>query len=308
MSKRANPRLVGGFVLGAVALAVAALLVFGSGKFLLEKYPHVVFFEGSVMGLSVGAPVTFRGVQVGEVTGIHAVSAPVGEETTIYIEVIVDIYPDLVRSDLPTPQQYDHYQDVESLVDHGLRARLETQSMITGQRYVSLDFYPDEPLIRKGLNSTYHELPTVPTTTQEWMRTVDRALARIEQLPIQEILEKMQHTLEGLDRVVSSPELTATIESLNDGMRALEATAGTLQESITSTTAHVDSSAAEMRRTFVEAQKTLNSIHDVVAEGKVLHYETLDNLNDTLSSIRVLVEYLEQHPEAFVSGKGDSQQ
>ncbi len=304
MSQRANPRLVGAFVVGALALAVVAVLVFGSGRVFREKYTHVVFFEGSVKGLDVGAPVSFRGVRVGEVTGVWAVADPEQVvDDVIFVEVILDIYDDVVRSETPAKSHPDYLEDIEFLIDRGLRARLETQSMITGQRYVSLEFYPDHPDERRGLNSKYHELPAVPTSTQELKRTVDRVVARLEELPMEEVRVELEAALEGFRRLVDSPELMTTLASVNDGMIAFHSTVETLEKSITSMTTNLDDSAGEIQQTLVDARDALHAVKNLADEGKVAQYETLENLNDTLDAIRVLVEYLERHPEAILSGK-----
>jgi len=305
VSRRADPRLVGGFVVGAVALLVVAVLVFGSGKLFRPKYSHVLFFEGSVQGLEVGAPVSFRGVQVGEVTDVAAV-APGGEgEDTIFIEVQVDIFDDVVRTDLPLGTKEQYYASLDALVKQGLRARLETQSMITGQRYVGLDFYPDHPVSRKGWNPAYYELPTVPTTTQELRRTLDRVLAGLEEIPFQELVEELRQVLAGLHRLVDSAELVAALEGVNEAMEAFQATLGTLEGSVTSMSSDLDDSASAIQSTLVEARAALQTLESILSEGQVLHFETLENLNDTLGSIRALAAYLEQHPEALLVGKGE---
>lgn len=308
MSRKANPRVVGAFVLGALALAVVALLVFGSGKMFRPKYRHVVYFDGSVKGLEVGSTVSFRGVPVGEVTAVWAVArAEHEEEEAIFVEVLLDVYDDVVRGDVPVASESEYYREVEYLVERGLRARLETQSLITGQRYVSLEFYPETPAERKGLNPDYHELPAIPTSTQELRRTLDEVLAKLEELPLEEILVELESALEGINRVVNSDELVDALTALNDGMAAFQSTVETLESSITSMTADLDDSALEIRQTLVDARDALQAVRGLVADGKVLQYETLENLNDTLDSIRLLAEYLERHPEALLVGKGDGE-
>lgn len=309
MSRRADPRVVGAFVVGAVALAVVAILVFGSGRMFRPKYSHVVYFEGSVQGLDLGAPVSFRGVPVGEVTGVWAVSlVEHQDENAIFVEVLLDIYDDVVRGDFPIATREEYYRDVEHLIDRGLRARLETQSVITGQRYVSLEFYPDQPDERKGLNPDYHELPTVPTSTQELKRTMDRVIAKLDELPLEEILIELEAALEGIRKVANSPELMTTLASVNDGMLAFQSTVETLERSITAMTSDLDTSATEIQRTLVEARSALQAVQGLADEGQVLHYETLENLNDTLDAIHSLVQYLELHPEALLTGKGEKEQ
>src|SRR5512147_2002724 len=94
MSKQANPKLIGGFVLGAIALLVAGLLVFGSGKFFTRRLPVAMYFEGSVSGLDVGAPISFRGVKVGEVTKVFLRYDP--SANSLVIPVLAELTPERV--------------------------------------------------------------------------------------------------------------------------------------------------------------------------------------------------------------------
>ena len=164
MSKQANKKAIGAFVLVALALAVAAIVVFGSGKFFVKRYQFVAFFQGSVKGLRVGAPVVFRGVKIGEVTKmmIYADRA----KGTFEIPVILEIEEDNVRS--IGPEVKDQKQYTQALIKSGIRAQLQMQSLVTGQLMINLDFYPDTPVRLVGTQKIdiargVTEIPTIQT-------------------------------------------------------------------------------------------------------------------------------------------------
>src|SRR5512135_3750728 len=137
MAKQASRMMIGGFVVLAVIIMAASLVVFGSGKFFKKTNKYVLYFDESVKGLNVGAPVLFQGVPVGSVTGIILEADLANMKTQI--PVIIEIEPD--RWKVRTGER--HYREVAAkLIEMGLRAQLVMQSFITGQLMIQLDFYP----------------------------------------------------------------------------------------------------------------------------------------------------------------------
>jgi len=203
MSKLANKSLIGAFVIGAIALAVIAVIIFGSGKFLRKTQEYVMFFGGSVKGLSVGSPVIFRGVKIGEVENISMQLRE--EDLTYFIPVVVEIDMDKVS---PTRALVRPYQYLDRLISKGLRAQLQSQSFVTGQLAVALDFFPDKPAKFVGLDKKYHEIPTVPTTLEDLAKT-------LQNLHLEELVENVKSAVAGIDRVVNSPEIPKMLQSLS---------------------------------------------------------------------------------------------
>ena len=206
MSKQANKTVIGIFVVGAIALAIAAVLVLGSGKFFKHTLSAVCYFEGSVGGLNIGAPVVFRGVRIGSVTNVL-----LRLETTKLIFVIpvyIEIEPDKIGVIGAPPKQAG--QNLKTFIDRGLRATLETQSFVTGQMQVGLDFHPDKPakFSELKIDTKTPEIPTIPTPMQELAK-------KIQNLPIDQIFEKLSSALDGIDKLVKSPEIPEAIRSVN---------------------------------------------------------------------------------------------
>jgi paraquat-inducible protein B len=184
MSKKVSKTAIGAFVLGAVVLLVAGVLVLGAGKFFTREHVFVTYFEGSVKGLNVGSPVMFRGVKVGAVNDITIMADPATGQVTI--PVIFSLQPARFKGTRAEFQREP--KSIEKAVEAGLRAQLETQSFVTGQLMVSLDFFPDKPARFVGLVKEYPEVPSIPTPLEELQKTV-------ENLPIKEMVETLNHTL-----------------------------------------------------------------------------------------------------------------
>jgi paraquat-inducible protein B len=329
VSKPVNKTLIGAFVLGAVALVVAALMVFGSGKLFEKKNTYVLFFEGSVKGLNVGSPVMFKGVKIGEVTNIKLLYNP--EK----LSAVISVYIDIKRENFTLPQEerrtieekIGRYAYLKPLIEKGLKAQLQMQSFVTGQLMINVDFHPEEPVRVVGLDKAYPEIPTIPTTLEELTKT-------FEQLPIKEIITKLDLTIEGIQKIVNSPETQESIASLNLTLKdtrklvqEVDEKISPLLESLTKTSDAAKDALVQAKNTMsvieVDAKELMQSTKDTIktaeatlkqAENSLstfsgdsrLVYElntTLSELSGAARSMRFLSEYLERHPEALLTGK-----
>ena len=210
MSHKANKTLIGVFVVGAVALAVIVVLVLGSGRFFTERLTYVCYFQGSVKGLNVGAPVLFRGVRVGTISDISIQSDP--ETLSIEIPVFIELEPKRFGRTGPSK---DPRANLERLIKAGLRARLELQSLVTGQLMIELDFHPETPVKLVGNETGYPEIPTIQSGMQELART-------IEKLPLDQLANKLTEAISGIERTVNSPEIKEIIGTLNGTLQDLQ--------------------------------------------------------------------------------------
>ena len=132
MSKPANKTMIGLFVLGAIALVVVAIVTLGSGKLFKRTTTAVCYFEGSVGGLNEGSPVVFRGVKIGTVKDIAFRFDP----KKVHVTIPVFIELEQRRKGVTKEEIVDTYKQ---LIDRGLKAQLEMQSIVTGQLQVALD-------------------------------------------------------------------------------------------------------------------------------------------------------------------------
>jgi paraquat-inducible protein B len=211
MSRQANKTVIGAFVIGAVVLVVAGILIFGSGRLFSKGARFVMFFDGSVGGLTTGAPVVFRGVQVGRVTGIQMRFD--AEKMNVKIPVIVEIESDRIDWVGAQPRM-DTTAYIAEMVTRGMRARLQLQSVLTGMLMVELDLYEGKPARLSGTSLPYPEIPTIPAKWEELAQT-------LTQLPISELISKLTLSIEGIERTVNRPEVAESITNLNLALKEI---------------------------------------------------------------------------------------
>jgi paraquat-inducible protein B len=330
MSKKASKTLIGAFVLGAVVLIVAGVVVFGGGKFFSKTVKFVMFFDGSVKGLQVGAPVVFRGVKIGQVTDMALMFNP--RDMSVHIPVYVEVEPEKFSGQ--AAKRTKPYQYYRTLIEKGLKARLEMQSYVTGLLQIGVDFYPDKPIKLLGLVKKYPEIPTIPTPMQELAKT-------LENLPLKEMTEKLNSTLEGIDKIVNSPDLHGSIASANRMLKDIDALAKNIDAKLEPLATSLTSTSDAARGTLVQAEKTLKmnegvsgeiatSVKETLKSSRLALEEakkTMEGLNQIANqnanigydisrsleqmtalsrSLRSLTDYLDRHPEAFIKGKNPS--
>ncbi len=337
MSKPANKTLIGAFIVGAVALAVVALVVFGSGKFFRKQTFWVSFFEGSVKGLNVGSSVVFRGVKIGEVSQIKVNFDSV--TLSVNIPVIYEVYPDSFR-EIGPQVKVENKEFHRALIAKGLRAQLQMQSLVTGQLMINVDFLPQRPAKMFGVHKAelgkqfgdLWEIPTVPTPLQE----LENILSGIN---IKEIAEDVRRAMDGIAKLATSPDLHASIGELRQTMTDIqklvrnidskvEPLATGIDQTLVEVRAGIDQTLVEVRAGIGDARKlmrsnikeaadsattaldqanvTLKSIEDIAEEGTQLRYDisaALKEIAAAARSVRVLADFIEQHPDAILRGR-----
>jgi paraquat-inducible protein B len=224
MAKHANSTLVGAFVVGAATLAVGGVIVFGGGDYFQEENRYVSYFEGSVSGLDIGAPIRFRGVELGNVTDIRAVWTADGADLHIPVELTFvegrDEVPPMLRQTYPDTDAF-----VQHLVENrGLRAVLRQDSFVTGKLYVALELRPDEPVRRFGDGT----IPEIPTSATE----LDKLKKSLAELPIKELFEQISETIAAVQTLVNDPEMKRLPANLNELVVGLDAQVDPLSESV----------------------------------------------------------------------------
>ena len=266
--KRANPAVIGGFIIGAVVLAIAGVMMLGSGKLFTESIKCVMYFEGAIQGLYVGAPVNFRGVKVGSVTSIKMQFDR--QNFAIRIPVIVE-FPkgaggamEMLNADPRTPTDV-----LAALIERGLRAQLQTDSLVTGQLFIQLDLPPATSPEAAPREATVDpatrllEIPTVPTTLQEVSNTIRQVLDKLAELPLEEMLRSFEGTLLGINRLVNAPEVLEAIHNLNVTLTVMQQV---LQHADTQVT-RVASSATTA---FESLHKAATDVHQLTQQTQQL--------------------------------------
>jgi len=328
MSRRANPTLIGGFIIGAIALAVAAALVFGSFTFFQVTRRFVVFFEGTVEGLAVGSPVLFRGVPIGQVHEITIRYNP--DKNDLTIPVIVDINPGVIER--WTPERAFATTKMQGLLEKGLRARLESTSFVTGQKAVQLDFFPDTPIILHQTDIRFREIPAVPSQVRELMFSAETAAKDLPGLikTATEAIERVQTLLSPENQQAISQMLGHTVsltavlgrdaEALEKTIAAADRLLGGVSDVAVNVNGVIDENRPGLRQlvrylqsTVLDAGRLLDQAKQVVsASGVPLRHFTERSLADlavliidtrnAVNKMSNVLDELDRNPSRFLLG------
>ena len=316
MSKKANPTMVGMFVIGAVALVVAAVLIVAGDALLQDRRQFVAVFEGSVKGLRVGANVMFRGVRVGYVTDINVVIDE--EQDYFFVPVVFETVPSSVQvlsdGELRHIGSDDDRIGYEELIDRGLRAQLETESLLTGLLLIELELDPSKPAVYRAMDYNLPEIPTVPSGIQSMIRKVQTFAAEIgDKVDFGEILQDLGSAIDGLDRFLNSDDtqaLTGTartaLQEFSETMRRTRTLVANADDKLGPMMEDLSPAIGALGETLEEAEKTLALVRHQLESDSEISFEltnTLRELKRAGRSVRVLADYLEQHPEALLKGK-----
>jgi len=320
MSKHANPTVIGAFVVGAVILAVTAILLLGSGDLFVQKPRFVLYFKGSVKGLNVGSPVNFRGVNIGTVTNIQLVMGV--SKADIRIPVTIEINPaNFLNSDLMIKEMSrSSNARLSTLINAGLRAQLQLQSLLTGQLFIQLDFYPGTRVDLIG-DDRYPEIPTIPTPIEKITRKledfpVDQVMNNITSISeglnklvnsqeLHQSIQSLKETLETINRLVKSPELQKSITSLHNALDDLGSLARTVNTQVEPLGSELHVTLNETRLAMIQARGTLESAQHLVSDQKLLYAidNALAEITGAARSVRDLSDFLERQPQSILRGK-----
>jgi paraquat-inducible protein B len=314
MAKQASRMMIGGFVILATIIMAASLVIFGSGKFFQKTVKCVMYFDGSVKGLSVGAPVLFQGVPIGSVTSIVLEVDPANMHLSI--PVIIEYEPE--KFHVASGGQHmtrDPRKTIPKLIEKGLRAVLGMQSFITGQLDIEIGFYPESkicyaPAKTDKAYKDYIVIPTCQSTTQ-------KLAGALEKLDLAQLEQHLESAMDGIAKLANDPNLSASIRGLKD----------TLQDArklVTKVERQVDPLAKDTKKTVKDfgnlarnlddrvggvatgLDKTMVSARGVLSEDSPLMADlqnTLKEISAMSRAIRQLANYLDQHPESLIRGK-----
>lgn len=323
--------MVGGFVFGGVALAVAAVIVFGKGAFLERKYSCVLYFDESIDGLDIGAPVDFMGVRIGNISSIGLI-VDTDDSNACLRPITIALDGSRVRFTGEGREDSGFEGWMEELIrQNGLRAQLATQSMLTGKLKIQLSLRPETPIDRKKCSGPLVEIPTIPSTQATIWKT-------FELMQVDTLIADIRQTVNGINKLVNSPEAGVLLTNLNAALVRLDGTLAEADRFLKHSDAALqsvaqdakpllqkasgsmdkldgamtnaarlmvtlDSRAGPVLDSLAETSDRLNTILDEQSPIRMATLESLEELQRSLRSLANLTDYLQQHPEALIRGK-----
>ena len=273
MSSRTGSALLGAFVVGAVVIAVAGALFIGGGGFNKERSKVIMAFDGSLRGLNVGAPVALRGVTIGQVTDIDLLLDPSKGDLTMVVEAEIE------ASNVQMLDRVDQ-NIAHDLIDRGLRAQLNTQSLLTGLLYVQLDFYPDSEARLANLDWGVPEIPTIPTELEQLRNS-------LEKIDYGEIADSLNRIASGMDALLNNPDMQALPGAVRGTMLAIE-------QASTELTQMVDGSTERLAALLDEGGTVLRSVNAQLPDMLASLNSSLDNFDGAVASAEASLKRMEQ--------------
>lgn len=332
MSKKVHPSVIGGFVVGAVALLATAVALFGGRELFVERNEYVAYFEEGTQGLRVGANVLMNGVRIGYISEIALLvdAQSLNTLTRVKLELLPDTYIQTIDG-LPVAEGMEVSIGHDWLIDKaGLRAQLGIESFITGQLLIELSFRPDTLAQLRGVDNEYPEIPTVRSNMQELLDNLQNWMSDLQGgIDIGDIGKRVESILEGIDELANSDDLRDSLTGLNEllndesmqGLSAafekvladLRVTLNGANRLFRNTEDDIDSLArdlspaiASLTSTLVEAESMLAAARDQLDGTSPQVYQlesTLRELEGAAIAIREFFDYLERNPEALIRGK-----
>jgi len=263
-----------------------------------QRLRFVMYFDGSVRGLNKGAPVEFKGIRIGTVLDVRLEFDPT--DTSFRIPVLIEIEPERII-DRETQTVAFPQQTLQTLVERGLRARLQTGSFLTGQLFVELNMYPGTPINLVGDdNLPYPELPTIAGAFEVLTQSVEAFLAKLETLDIDAMGNQIIGILEGTNNLLNQDKNEETVTDLQESMRSLRNILRNVEEG------DLEQTINAANNVLLNLESTLKLVEQAMNPNAPLQYNVIKvtgELEETARAIRALVETLERQPQSLIFGR-----
>jgi len=338
MSIKANSTRIGAFVVVSFLLLLTGIIIFGGGNLFTSKNTAIVYFEGSLQGLNVGAPVAYRGITIGEIKEIRLDVDPATYQITV--PVLISLTPDKVvkmEGKGHKEKSHDINTFLKIMCDRGLRATLKSQSLLTGKLYIDLAILEDTEAIYHDKDGKYLEIPTVPSEMQQMARAM-------QSLDFTELATKFSNTMTALEKMSTSLEQAlgseASKENLatffasldrfhsilakfDDNLLPLMAKLDTgldkvsqLSDNTSNMIGHIDdridpffvtmnATMHDMGATMRTTEALMAGLRQSTGVDSPLYYQLTDSINEmgkAAKSIRAFTEYLDRNPQMLIFG------
>jgi paraquat-inducible protein B len=325
MSTKANPTVIGVFVLGAILIAIGAVLFFGSADLFAKKQTYVSYFTQSVSGLQTGSNVKFKGVNIGKVTRVLLGIG--GKDQPVYAKVFYEVDQNVIVRDFGPGNPAFNLFDVEGTkkrVDEGLRARLDFESLISGQLFVSVDF------IKDAAPFTYHdnpsdnalEIPVQPSDIEAIVTNLTKAISNLGNVDflaiskdLQALIVSAKNGVDSLDlagigdsvnKLVNGPELKGALTSVKTAFDQLDVTLKKLQDELEPISANLNPTLEEAKKTMAQLEDATRNLDKMLSSNSSFRYQldsTLSQIGSAADALQRLSEFLERNPNSILFGR-----
>ncbi|MBI5767370.1 MAG: MCE family protein [Verrucomicrobia bacterium] len=329
MKTKLSPAAIGAFVIGAFALGIISLLSFGGVSLFSKPQRFVVFFDESIHGLDLGSPVKLRGVRVGRVVDLNIRYDEANNRSVV--AVMCEFSRDMMTDGKGAVVNVAEREELQKLVNRGLRAQLGVLGLATGLLFVQLDFFnpKDYPANGHPADPRYVAVPAVPSAISEFQASASEILAKVKKIDfaglseelktlvaqtrkqvagidVRGTLEQWKKTGAQLEALAASPEIKQTFTNLNAAVTDLRGVLARLD-------AQVTPAGRELTETLVQARQAVGAFNDaaVVAKKFIATHSglgdefvgTLQQLNEAADAVKRLADFLERNPNALLTGK-----
>jgi paraquat-inducible protein B len=328
MSIKSNPTVIGIFVLGAMAVAVAGIILVGSVKMFSENEEYIIYFDESVSGLDIGSQVKFRGVPMGQVKDIYIRYNQI--ELSAHIPVLIEIEVSRLANKLGITVDITDDEEFFAQVSDGLRAQLVMESFITGLYYIDLSFIENAPppnFIQEKI--IYKEIPSVKSPFAEIGQSATEIIARLSTIDIEKINNKLVSLLESANdaiddvnfknisdslidatesiaELVNSENVQAVLGNLKSALAEIRKLSVKIEENIDPVLAGANGTNQEVQKTLISLRNTADRIEEALTPESSIRYEVeraLSEMSAAAQSIQQLSDYLERNPRSLLTGK-----
>ncbi len=325
--------MIGIFVVLSIVLFMTAIVIFGSAKFFAKENLVITYFEGSLQGLSVGAPVTYRGVTVGQVKEIKIhiqANGKQSQELIIPVLIALSAGDTLIVNNSGPGDKTNVTDFLKSMCNQGLRAKLKLQSMVTGKRYVDLAFYENSTAVFRDQAGKYVEIPTLPSEMQQLSRLMENinleemynkafnALSSLDKLTTglvetlnepktQQLVDNLSTAAASLNSILSQfdADVSPILKKVNNGLDRFNILASHADQMVTSLDTQIKPFVSDMAVTLTHLDTTLQQAEKTMQPNSPLYYrvtETMHQLEKTARSIERLSEFIYRNPDTLLFG------
>lgn len=318
MSKQASALAIGAFVVGAFAILLALLFSMSGDLFNPNTQRGLVVFDGSVKGLKVGAPVAFKGVEIGQVTHVD-----VFVDTSDY-SVVTPVFLRIDRNKIKSSDDKQRIGDTQTMIDKGLRAKLQMQSLLTGLLYVEFDLYPGtEPrysqkaLAKYDIDEDIIVIPTLPQGLQKFARG-------LEELDVAKLSKNLSDILVGIDKLVNSEEMQALPKNISETLAAIRRLSEGLDKEVAALSPGLNQLVTDAggsmktlnrdlpdlskdaKQALADLSAALENLDHVLSDDSAVLYDIRKAANELGAAGRALqdlAETIDTQPESIIKGK-----